>query len=266
LMGNKTYATVSTVPVGSDGLVSDYELLKDQKARYTGGELYMEKPDEEWVHLQVAYEGMHATDPDVYALGVIQYLLLGGTSFSAGGPGKGMYSRLHLYVLNRHHLVDRAECMFSCYADSSLIGIWLTAHPSYASKLAGIVANQLYSLTGPMSTGVTEEELNRAKNQFKSRMVMVGEQRMVAVEDLARQILTEGRKEPVEEMVAHIDAVTREDIWRVANRVFRPSASTKPINFGLGSGEPTIVGLGKGVENLGDVKGTLRKWDLGWRQ
>ena len=49
----------------------------------------------------------------------------------------------------------------------------------------------------------------------------------------------------------------------MANRIFRPSAMTKPLNFGLGSGEPTIVGLGRGVEGLGDVKQVLRKWGLG---
>jgi processing peptidase subunit alpha len=115
-------------------------------------------------------------------MGVLQYILLGGTSFSAGGPGKGMYSRLHLNVLNRHHLVERAESFFSCYSDSSLIGIWMTAHPSYAAKIPSIIADQLHCLTGPMSRGITEEELLRAKNQFRSRLVMIGEQRMVAVE------------------------------------------------------------------------------------
>lgn len=32
---------------------------------------------------------------------VLQQLLGGGSSFSAGGPGKGMYSRLYREVLNR---------------------------------------------------------------------------------------------------------------------------------------------------------------------
>lgn len=38
-----------------------------------------------------------------------QVLLGGGDSFSAGGPGKGMYSRLYREVLNRF---DNCRCAF----------------------------------------------------------------------------------------------------------------------------------------------------------
>jgi mitochondrial-processing peptidase subunit alpha len=37
----------------------------------------------------------------VYAVAVLQTLLGGGGSFSAGGPGKGMYARYYTEVLNR---------------------------------------------------------------------------------------------------------------------------------------------------------------------
>ena len=37
---------------------------------------------------------------------MLQNLLGGGNSFSAGGPGKGMYSRLYREVLNRFHDVE----------------------------------------------------------------------------------------------------------------------------------------------------------------
>lgn len=61
----RTYATISHVQPGPDGQVSDFEALAHERARYTGGETFLEKSDEEWVHLQVAFEGVHATDPDV---------------------------------------------------------------------------------------------------------------------------------------------------------------------------------------------------------
>lgn len=131
---------------------------------------------------------------DQYAMGVIQYLLLGGTSFSAGGPGKGMYSRLHQQVLNRHFQVERAESFFTAYNDSSLIGIWMTSPPSYGPQLAGIVGSQLHAMTGPMMGGISMEELGRAKNQFRSRIVMLGEQRMIAVEgEWSERGLEQGR-------------------------------------------------------------------------
>lgn len=44
--------------------------------------------------------------------------------------------------------------------------------------------------------------------------------------------------------------------------MLRPSSRTVPLNYGLGSGEPTIVAQGQ-VEGLGDVAATLKAWGLG---
>lgn len=38
---------------------------------------------------------------DLVPMCVLQILLGGGNSFSAGGPGKGMYSRLYREILNK---------------------------------------------------------------------------------------------------------------------------------------------------------------------
>jgi processing peptidase subunit alpha len=48
----------------------------------------------------------------------MQMLLGGGGSFSAGGPGKGMYSRLYTNVLNQYYRVDYCAGFHHCYADS----------------------------------------------------------------------------------------------------------------------------------------------------
>lgn len=45
--------------------------------------------------------GVSVTDPDFIAFCVLQSLLGGGGSFSAGGPGKGMFTRLYLNVLHK---------------------------------------------------------------------------------------------------------------------------------------------------------------------
>jgi processing peptidase subunit alpha len=39
---------------------------------------------------------------------VLTYLMGGGNSFSSGGPGKGMHSRLYTRVLNQYHWVGAA--------------------------------------------------------------------------------------------------------------------------------------------------------------
>ena len=60
-------------------------------------------------------------------------LLGGGGSFSAGGPGKGMYSRLYLNVLNRHHWMYSATAYNHSYADSGVFCINASSDPSQVS-------------------------------------------------------------------------------------------------------------------------------------
>jgi mitochondrial-processing peptidase subunit alpha len=61
-----------------------FEVLSTAPAVYTGGELYLEKPELEFTHIYVGYEGLSIHDEDIYALATLQVLLGGGGSFSAG--------------------------------------------------------------------------------------------------------------------------------------------------------------------------------------
>ncbi|WRT68260.1 uncharacterized protein IL334_005236 [Kwoniella shivajii] len=255
----RSFATVSNISGPSD-----FEDLVNAKATYTGGEHYIEKPDDELVHLHIGFEGLGIHDPDIYALATLQTLLGGGGSFSAGGPGKGMYTRLYTKVLNQHYSVDYCAGFHHCYADSGLFGIATSVYPQFAPRVVDVIAGQLHSLTGQMFGGIEEKEFRRAKNMLKSTLVMALESRLTAVEDLGRQVQIHGHKVPVEEMCAKIDQLTLQDLWRTANRVLRPTSSTGRLNYGLGSGKATIVAQGPNLNALGDVKRTLKeRWGLG---
>ncbi|WAR30713.1 MPPA-like protein [Mya arenaria] len=75
-------------------------------AQYTGG-LVKEQADlselnlsampmPDLAHITLGLESCSPNDPDFVPFCVLNMLLGGGGSFSAGGPGKGMYSRLYL--------------------------------------------------------------------------------------------------------------------------------------------------------------------------
>lgn len=49
----------------------------------------------------IGLEGCSHQDNDFIAMCVLNMMMGGGGSFSAGGPGKGMYTRLYTNVLNR---------------------------------------------------------------------------------------------------------------------------------------------------------------------
>ncbi|XP_020594745.1 mitochondrial-processing peptidase subunit alpha-like, partial [Phalaenopsis equestris] len=68
---------------------------EEPKSLYVGGD-YRCQADSASTQLAIAFEvpgGWHK-EKDAMAVTVLQMLMGGGGSFSAGGPGKGMYSRL----------------------------------------------------------------------------------------------------------------------------------------------------------------------------
>lgn len=169
--------------------------------------------------------------------------------FHPGGPGKGMYSRLYTHVLNHHPTVDHCSSFHHIYTDTSLFGLALTAHPSHAhGTILPLLAHQLSLL---LYHPIPQTELNRAKNQLMSSLIMALESRIVEVEDLGRQILVHGRKVSVQEMCEKIVQVNGDDIRRVMRRV---------VGEGM-KGPPTVLVMGK--KDVGPWEGTFKKYGLG---
>ncbi|KAF8684626.1 Mitochondrial processing peptidase [Rhizoctonia solani] len=222
--------------------------LAHARANYTGGHVFIPRPDLDLTHMYVAFEGVPIHDPDIYALATMQILLGGGGSFSAGGPGKGMYSRLYTHILNHHPQIDHCAAFHHIYTDSSLFGINTALHPSTTpSQVLPVIAHQFSML---LYKNVPAAELQRAKNQLKSSLVMALESRAVEVEDLGRQVLVHGRKIGVDEMCDKIDNVGPADMRRVAGRVFGESGSRASV----------IV---MGAEDVKDPVGVLKSYGVG---
>ncbi|KAG0170766.1 Mitochondrial-processing peptidase subunit alpha [Apophysomyces sp. BC1034] len=240
---------------------STYELAT-QPAFYTGGTRMIEGDGTSpFTHVYVAFEGLSIDDPDIYALATLQILLGGGGSFSAGGPGKGMYSRLFTNVLNQHYWVESCQSFNHCYRDSGLFGISGSCMPNAVNHLVDVICREL-DLIARDDVGyrsVNETELNRAKNQLKSSLLMNLESRMVQLEDLGRQVQVHGKKTGIDEMLAHIDRVDVKELRRVASRIVRGEVSAKTG----GSGKPTIVVNGD-LRQLKDIHKIVKKYDLGW--
>lgn len=205
-------------------------------------------------HIHLAFESLPISSPDIYALATLQTLLGGGGSFSAGGPGKGMYSRLYTKVLNQHGWVESCVAFNQSYTDSGFFGISGSCNPARVTDMLEVMCRELANLTldfGHSSLQIAE--VNRAKNQLRSSLLMNLESRMVELEDLGRQVQVHGRKVGIREMCEKINALTVEDVRRVAKTVFRGGVT----NIGRGSGAPTVV-LQEGKQD------GLLKREFGW--
>lgn len=161
---------------------------------YTGGHHFIQDHLSEFSHLYLAYEGVGIHDEDVYTLATIQVLLGGGGSFSAGGPGKGMYSRLYTHILNHHPNVDHCASFHHIYTDSSLFGLFMTFLSQDGSSAKQMLPHLIHQLSLLLYYPIPENELQRAKNQLKSSLMMALESRSVEVEDLGRQVCSHSKQ------------------------------------------------------------------------
>ena len=237
--------------------------IATQPAHYTGGTSFLDvgKDDAPLTHVYVAFEGLSINDPDIYSLATLQILLGGGGSFSAGGPGKGMYSRLFTNVLNQHYWVESCQAFNHCYTDSGLFGIAGSCRPEYANALLEVICRELdlVSRSDVMEhLAVNATELSRAKNQLKSSLLMNLESRMVQLEDLGRQVQVHGRKTGIDEMLEYIDRVNVPELQRVASRIVRGAVG---VTSG-GTGKATVVVQGH-LRGLTDVNKVIEKYGLG---
>lgn len=213
-------------------------------AHYTGGsralspDSGLSAPPAEHQHVHIAFEGLAITDPDIYALAALQTLLGGGGSFSAGGPGKGMYSRLYTNVLNNYGWIESCVAFNHSYTDSGLFGIAGSCHPNACLSLVSVMLQELVgSFERLGSDKLARQEVERAKNQLRSSLLMNLESRMVELEDLGRQVQLYGHKIPVLEMSTKIAQLQPRDLARVAERVLKG----RVLNVGKGTGKPTII-------------------------
>ena len=143
------------------------------------------------------------------------------------------------------------------FSSPGLFAVSLTCTPQVLNKYINRLAYELHSLLDPYNLmyPVRPIELSRAKNRLKSAMLYAREDPRIECEDLAAQVLTNGKRMPLAEMTGKIDRVTMDDLARVAKRVM----GVKEGKEREGKGELTIVARGPpGVEKVvGMVK---RAW------
>jgi len=194
-------------------------------ALYTGGDQRIELPNP-LCHLMLGWEVKGGWNgPMLTATTVLQMLLGGGGSFSTGGPGKGMHTRLYTEVLNRHHWVESCQAASVMYADSGLFTIYATVVPQNADDFVTVLARIFKSLKH-----ITQEELQRAKNALKSSIHMNLETRAVMMEDTGRQLVLAEKVGNAQQFGDMIDAVTAEDLAQALRECLKC--------------DPTVVALG----------------------
>ena len=133
--------------------------------------------------------------------------------------GGGMSSRLFQRVREELALCYSIYTYQSFYSSAGVIGVYVGTRPATASQAVEAVQAELARL---VEGGLTEEELERTKNQVKGQAMLSLESTGARLHRLASFELYDEPFRGIDALLEEIDGVTTEDARRVASQYYDP--------------------------------------------
>jgi predicted Zn-dependent peptidase len=133
--------------------------------------------------------------------------------------GGGMSSRLFQNIRERQGLAYSIGSDLSPYTDSGVLSVYAGTSRESAAQLIRSVVEEFRKIR---KEPVGEEELRRAKDHLKGSMMLSLESTSARMSNLARQAMYFNRFLSLDEMLASIEVVTREEVLAIARDFFAP--------------------------------------------
>ncbi len=168
------------------------------------------KPIEQ-VHLCVAFPGVAHAAPESYPLLVLHNIL-----------GGGMSSRLFQEVREKAGLAYSVYSYPYSYAGCGVFSLYAGLNPSNLSQTLALLRRE----TDAMAAGeFSQEELHRAKEQIKGNFILGRESTTSRMNGLGRNVLLGVPLREESEVLERVDAVTHEDVRRLAASLLQPRSA-----------------------------------------
>ena len=193
------------------------KLNKRVKATYCGGE-YREEKELEQIHMVLGFKGIDYLDNDLHALGVYSTLM-----------GTGMSSRLFQEIREKRGLVYSIHTDSDSYSDTGTFQVVAGTGKNEIKELLPVLCDELVNSV----TNLTDEEINRAKAQMKSSIVMSMESSSSNAGTSAYQLIRYNKLIDIDERIEKINNVTKKSIEKVIAKTLKSKptiASIGPIN------------------------------------
>jgi len=166
------------------------------------------KKELEQVHICMGVPSLPLVHEQRYAVTVLNTIL-----------GGGMSSRLFQNIREQQGLAYAIFSEMQPYRDTGMLSIYAGTALETAERLVRSVAAELHSLK---TEAVSEEELRRAKDHLKGSLMLSLESTGSRMSNLARQEMYFGRFFTLDEVMAGVEAVTREEVQQIARQFFTP--------------------------------------------
>ena len=173
-----------------------------------GSVSHFERKDTEQYHVCLGGGGLSRHDDRRFALRVLD-TIFGGTSSS----------RLFQEVREQRGLAYAVYSFTSAYHDTGQVGLYVGTRGDNLQQALSVVGSELARLR---ESPVSPEELHRAKENLKGRVVLALESTGARMSRLGSEVLAGAPLIPIDELVARIDAVTVDDLGELARELWDP--------------------------------------------
>jgi predicted Zn-dependent peptidase len=206
--------------VGDDVLERAQELLGDLPARetaapapmrpYANGRVSVFTKQSDQAHLILGVPSYPLMHPDRYALQIVASIL-----------GGGMSSRLFTEVRERRGLAYYVYGVNYSYSDAGSLYSQAGVDINRIDEAVETIVNELRTIA---AEAVPADELEKARSFAKGRFVLELESPQGLILFGLRREVLEGRAPDLDEILSALDAVTAEDVQRVAADLIRDEA------------------------------------------
>jgi predicted Zn-dependent peptidase len=183
-------------------------------ATYTGGD-FREQRDLMDAQLVLGFEGRAYHVRDFYASQVLSMIL-----------GGGMSSRLFQEVREKRGLCYSIYAFHWGFSDTGLFGIHAATGKEDIPQLVPVLIDELHRA----GENITQEELNRARAQYRAGLMMSHESASSRASQIARQMMLFGRPVGTDELVDRLSKLTVERLTDLSYRLF----TSKPTLAAVG--------------------------------
>lgn len=181
------------------------------KCRFTGSEIRVRDDSMPMAHVAIAVEGPGWKDPDNIPLMVANIIV--GSWDRSHGAGVNSGNILASTCATKEGIHSYSS-FNTCYNDTGLWGCYFIADRFSLGEFTFFLQETWMRLCN----SVTKSEVERAKNELKTNMFLQLDGSTPICEDIGRQMLTYGRRIPMHELEARIDAVDADVVKKVCSR------------------------------------------------
>ncbi len=175
-----------------------------------GAKFGFQRKDTEQFHICLGGRGINRADERRFALAILDSVF-----------GGSMSSRLFLEVREKRGLAYAVGSYTQQYVDGGLIGLYVGTREDNVEPACEIIATELRRLH---TDGITAEELERAREHVKGRMVLSSESTAARMARIGKAVLFDTPLFTLDELLAKVDGVTLDQVAELADELYAPES------------------------------------------